>query len=270
MNIDISDASCKTPLHAACVEGKYEAVRALIKTGADVNCKGKDGITPLHLASRKGHIKVLKLLLLKGANVNVVSKNGDTSLHYAALRNKVEAAKTLLKKEIHKNMRNNNGQTAAEVAKEDGNYKMQDYIETFQVNTLRDASIDRKFEKYQKKLLHIERQGLALLIAQKHRHLKRITEQKLEASKELSVLEKKSNKVETAINIELIIIEQCKEKVKKLRPKAQQIKQEYASKMENATKIEMVIGSVVIDLQTLEAELKSRQTSYEDDEDERE
>jgi ankyrin repeat protein len=40
----------RTPLHYACEHGYIDIVRALIKSGANVNIGDKSGWTPIHLA----------------------------------------------------------------------------------------------------------------------------------------------------------------------------------------------------------------------------
>jgi len=58
-------------------------IRALIKAGADVNAKDKDGFTPLMIASMYGHIDCIRELIKAGANVNLKNKNGETALMIA-------------------------------------------------------------------------------------------------------------------------------------------------------------------------------------------
>ena len=41
----------RTPLHLACIKGHCEIVKALIKFGANPNCRDCDQDTPLHCAS---------------------------------------------------------------------------------------------------------------------------------------------------------------------------------------------------------------------------
>jgi hypothetical protein len=51
-------------LHWAASSGHDEAVRLLVKKGADVAAKNKGGLTPLHLAAERGHDAVARLLLV--------------------------------------------------------------------------------------------------------------------------------------------------------------------------------------------------------------
>ena len=73
----------ETPLHYLAVENCPEAVRLLIRCGADVNIRNKFGSTPLHEASQLGHKEVVQILLEKEADVDIKNKLGETPLHCA-------------------------------------------------------------------------------------------------------------------------------------------------------------------------------------------
>ena len=73
----------------AAMNGNREAVRALLKDGADVNTTQADGMTALHWAAQKGDVELAKVLLYASANLKattriggytpllIASKNGD-------------------------------------------------------------------------------------------------------------------------------------------------------------------------------------------------
>eukprot|EP00983_Pelagomonas_calceolata_P130108 1161661-Pelagomonas_calceolata.AAC.9 len=52
---------------AAVLVGCVEAIKLLLKHGANVNAYQKDGATPLYMASCVGHADCVKLLLDAGA-----------------------------------------------------------------------------------------------------------------------------------------------------------------------------------------------------------
>jgi ankyrin repeat protein len=52
-----------TPLHSAVRPGHFEAVKELIKHGANVNVTNDFGSTPLHMASRQGLSEIVQILL---------------------------------------------------------------------------------------------------------------------------------------------------------------------------------------------------------------
>jgi ankyrin repeat protein len=83
----------------AAMSGNRDAVRTLLKDGADVNTTQADGMTALHWAAQKGDVDLAKLLLYAGANVKattriggytpllMASKNGDTAMIEVLLGN---------------------------------------------------------------------------------------------------------------------------------------------------------------------------------------
>ena len=76
----------------AAMNGNREAVRALLKDGADVNTTQADGMTALHWAAQKGDVELAKVLLYASANLKattriggytpllIASKNGDAPM----------------------------------------------------------------------------------------------------------------------------------------------------------------------------------------------
>jgi ankyrin repeat protein len=83
----------------AAMQGNREAVRTLLRDGADVNTTQADGMTALHWAAQKGDVDLAKILLYAGANVKattriggytpllMASKNGDTPMIALLLSN---------------------------------------------------------------------------------------------------------------------------------------------------------------------------------------
>ena len=63
---------------------KAEAVRALIKHGADVAAQDNTLSTPLHLAAFSGISAVVWLLLVQGADVTMLDEHLKTPLHLAS------------------------------------------------------------------------------------------------------------------------------------------------------------------------------------------
>ncbi len=71
----------------AVMAGDTAAVRAMLKTGADVNAAQGDGMTALHWAAMKGHAELAQMLLYAGANHGATTRLGAyTPLHLAARR----------------------------------------------------------------------------------------------------------------------------------------------------------------------------------------
>jgi len=86
------------PLGLAAYFGKTEAVKYLIKAGAELNSPSKNslGVTPLQSAVAGGHLEITRLLLEAGASPNVRERSGHTPLHTAAHNGDVEIVRSLI------------------------------------------------------------------------------------------------------------------------------------------------------------------------------
>ncbi|XP_063836754.1 poly [ADP-ribose] polymerase tankyrase [Ostrinia nubilalis] len=87
------------PLHcsAASVYPKRKQVmEMLIRKGARVNEKNKEGQTPLHVATEHSHLDAMDLLLRHGAKVNACDARGESALSLAARRDSAAACRLLL------------------------------------------------------------------------------------------------------------------------------------------------------------------------------
>ena len=96
-----------------------------------VNYKTTNGRnSALHLAAMKGHDKIIQCLLKHGAKVNEKNKDGNTSLHEAVLHKQHKAVQCLLRH--HKcdlGIKNTKGETAQQSAIAGGS---KDVIEAFE------------------------------------------------------------------------------------------------------------------------------------------
>lgn len=63
-----TDDTGATPLHIAAVKKQHDVVRYLVKQGADVNAKMKDGKTPLKWAAEHGNTETVELLRSLGGD----------------------------------------------------------------------------------------------------------------------------------------------------------------------------------------------------------
>ncbi|CAH2100652.1 unnamed protein product [Euphydryas editha] len=87
------------PLHCAAASvypKRKQVMEILIRKGARVNEKNKDGQTPLHVATENAHLDAMDLLLRHGAKVNACDARGESALSLAARRDSAAACRLLL------------------------------------------------------------------------------------------------------------------------------------------------------------------------------
>ncbi len=86
-----------SPVADAAMRGDVEAVRSLLKQGADVNAAQGDGMTALHWAAMEGRADLAEVLMYAGASVAATTRLGSyTPLHLAAKEGYAAVASALL------------------------------------------------------------------------------------------------------------------------------------------------------------------------------
>jgi uncharacterized protein len=94
----VAAAPSSSPVADAAMRGDREAVRALLKQGADVNAAQGDGMTALHHAAERGDAEMSETLVYAGANVAATTRIGQyTPLHIAGRSGRVQVVEILLK-----------------------------------------------------------------------------------------------------------------------------------------------------------------------------
>ena len=87
----------ESPLLEAARRGDVEAVRSLLRDGADPNLAAGDGLTALHVAAEQGFVEVVELLLDAGANATAKTNIGEYEpLHLASRFGHAEVVRVLL------------------------------------------------------------------------------------------------------------------------------------------------------------------------------
>ena len=85
------------PITEAARRGDADAVRSLLRAGADVNASEGDGMTALHWAAEAGHVDIAEILIQGGANVDAATRLGDyTPLHLAGRQGNASFVHVLL------------------------------------------------------------------------------------------------------------------------------------------------------------------------------
>jgi ankyrin repeat protein len=110
----------------ASMKGNKEAVRALLKQGADVNAALPDGMTALHWAAVRGDAELAEMLLYAGASTKAVTRIGAyTPLHVASREGNANVAKLLLEKGAEVDARTSTSSvTALHLAAASGNLEL--------------------------------------------------------------------------------------------------------------------------------------------------
>src|SRR2546422_8678473 len=91
-------AASSSPVADAAMRGDREAVRALLKQGADVSAPHGDGMTALHWAAERGDAAMAEVLVYAGANVAAVTRIGQyTPLHLASRAGSAPVVQALIK-----------------------------------------------------------------------------------------------------------------------------------------------------------------------------
>lgn len=84
-DVNTAQSDGMTALHWAASNNDVDVARTLLYAGATVRAKTRlGGYTPLHLASRGGHAEVVRLILEAGADPDAYTTTGVTAMHFAA------------------------------------------------------------------------------------------------------------------------------------------------------------------------------------------
>ncbi len=100
-----------------------EAIRELMRKGADIDGKGMKGLTPLHIACKNNNAEIVDLIFNFGANPNIKDADGNTPLFILVLLGHYILSETLISKGADVNMQNNEGFTPLMLAAHKGDLK---------------------------------------------------------------------------------------------------------------------------------------------------
>ena len=143
-SVDFVNRSNETILQNAAFLGKLQAVKLLIKYGANVTFVSNGSLlTPLHHTARGfldedgNHAKIAELLIQNGAIVDAKDKDSKTPLHYAAENGEIglEVTKVLLDHGAEMNAKSKDGKTPLDLAEDFKNEKIVKFLTDFTKRT---------------------------------------------------------------------------------------------------------------------------------------
>ncbi|XP_056348698.1 M-phase phosphoprotein 8 [Oenanthe melanoleuca] len=146
-------------LRDAVKSGDYMTVKMALSSNEDYNLDQEDasGMTLVMLAAAGGHDDLLRVLIRKGAKVNGRQKNGTTALIHAAEKNFLTTVAILLEAGAHVNMQQSSGETALMKACKRGNSD----IVRLMIESGADCNI---LSKHQNSAMHFAKQSNNVLV----------------------------------------------------------------------------------------------------------
>lgn len=93
----IAAGPLESPVADAARQGDVDAVRTLLRDGADVNAAQGDGMSALHWAAERGDVELMDVLLYAGAEVEAATRIGQyRPIHVAARNGHLDAVTRLI------------------------------------------------------------------------------------------------------------------------------------------------------------------------------
>ena len=107
----------QTPLHLASMTDNVDVVRTLVDGGAAIDVmEPAENIRPLHNCAINGCNQVCEFLLRHGADMDARTRQGDTALHLATKHNNADLVSLLLGFHADYTLQNEDGLTAEQIA----------------------------------------------------------------------------------------------------------------------------------------------------------
>lgn len=119
----LSQADKDSQLWMAARNGDLATVSAMLQQGANINTTNPSGATPLHAATSAGSLPVVMYLIRSGANAQAVTNNGWTALHHAARFGRADIANYLRQLGLNPNQATSDGKTALQMALDNGDLR---------------------------------------------------------------------------------------------------------------------------------------------------
>ncbi|XP_033265201.1 M-phase phosphoprotein 8 isoform X9 [Orcinus orca] len=127
-NLDQEDSSGMTLVMLAAAGGQDDLLRLLLKKGAKVNGRQKNGTTALIHAAEKNFLTTVAILLEAGAFVNVQQSNGETALMKACKRGNSDIVRLVIECGADCNILSKHQNSALHFAKQCNNVLVYDLL----------------------------------------------------------------------------------------------------------------------------------------------
>ncbi|XP_047612357.1 M-phase phosphoprotein 8 isoform X1 [Phacochoerus africanus] len=127
-NLDQEDASGMTLVMLAAAGGQDDLLRLLLRKGAKVNGRQKNGTTALIHAAEKNFLTTVAILLEAGAFVNVQQSNGETALMKACKRGNSDIVRLVIERGADCNVLSKHQNSALHFAKQSNNVLVYDLL----------------------------------------------------------------------------------------------------------------------------------------------
>ena len=132
-----------TPLFTAVDHDALDAIRVLLRHGADMEIRSNDGNTAMHKGANNGHTPAITLLLSSGQNIDTPNADGNTPLMVAAWYGQMEVGRFLIGAGADINVRNKAGRTALDEATRNHQTAFADLIHNYQLALDARSALDR-------------------------------------------------------------------------------------------------------------------------------
>ncbi|MEI0581128.1 ankyrin repeat domain-containing protein [Brachyspira pilosicoli] len=105
-------------IHIACLYGDLKKVKALLKSGININSKDFSNKTPLMYAAEDGAIETVNFLINNGANLDDVDVRNESALIIALKNYNIYVAKILIENGANLLIKNEENKDALQLANE--------------------------------------------------------------------------------------------------------------------------------------------------------
>jgi Ankyrin repeats (3 copies) len=123
-SVDARDREGATLLHKACRATNLDVVRLLLTHRADVHARNGKQELPLHFAASEGEAEICRLLIEHGADINCREKQAWTPLHFGSRFGHLEVVKMLLDRGADVNAKKKDDWTSLHLASANGKFEV--------------------------------------------------------------------------------------------------------------------------------------------------